>query len=314
MEGLLILRKREGIIVMTIFRMLRRGIRDAFKSVFRNFSLSLASISCITITLVIVAISVIASFNVENFTKKIESDLTIVAFMDNDISEEQLKEMKKKLDNMDNIDTYKFEGKEEVKEQMSKESDVFGAVMDGWSKEENPLRDTFQIKVKRVEEIKTTAKQLKKTDKVAVVKYGEGMVDKLIKAFSSIEKVAYGVVIALIIVTVFLIINTIKLTIFSRKREISIMRLVGASNFSIKTPFIIEGMILGIIGSIIPVLLTTFGYLTFYNHFDGYLFTQIIELVKPEPFIYQTSVIVVIIGIIVGMIGSASAVRKYLKV
>lgn len=315
MEDLSVIKKKEVIMMMmTIFRMLGRGIRDAFKSVFRNFSLSLASISCITITLVIVAISIIASFNVENFTKKIEDDLTVVVFMENDTDEKEIEQAKEEIEGMDNIDSYKFEGKDDVKKQMAKESDVFAAVMEGWDKEENPLRDTFQIKVKDVKKIKTTAKKLKKMDKVAVVRYGEGMVDKLVKAFASVEKVAYGVVIALIVVTVFLIINTIKLTIFSRKREISIMRLVGASNFSIKTPFIIEGMVLGLIGSIIPVLLTTFGYLAFYNHFDGYLFTQIIELIKPEPFIYYASGLVITIGILVGMIGSASAVRKYLKV
>lgn len=299
---------------MKIFRMLGRSIRDAFKSVFRNFSLSLASISCITITLIIVALSVIASFNVENFTKVIESDLTIIAFMDNDSTPESIDNMKKKLDSMKNIDSYTYEDKKQVKDDMSKDSEVFAAVMDGWTDEENPLRDTFQIKVKNIEKIGDTADEIKKLDKVAVVRYGEGMVEKLVNAFNSIEKVAYGVVIALVIVTVFLIINTIKLTIYSRKREISIMRLVGASNFSIKTPFIIEGMILGLIGAIIPILLTTFGYLTFYNHFDGYLFTKLIELIKPEPFIYQASGIVIIIGIIVGMIGSASAVRKYLKI
>lgn len=299
---------------MKIFRMLGRSIRDAFKSVFRNFSLSLASISCITITLVIVALSVMASFNVENFTEVIESDLTIVAFMDNDSTTEDINNMKTKLESMKNVDTYTYEDKNQVKDDMTKDSEVFAAVMDGWTEEENPLRDTFQIKVKNIEKIGNTADELKKLDKVAVVRYGEGMVEKLVNAFNSIEKVAYGVVIALVVVTVFLIINTIKLTIFSRKREISIMRLVGASNFSIKTPFIIEGMILGLIGAIIPVLLTTFGYLAFYRHFDGYLFTKLIELIKPEPFIYQASGIVVIIGIIVGMIGSASAVRKYLKI
>ncbi len=299
---------------MKIFRMLSRSIRDAFKSVFRNFSLSLASISCITITLIIVAVSVIASFNVENFTKKIESDLTIVAFMDNDSTEEDIEKMKKSLEGIKNIDTFTYEDKKQVKEDMSKESEVFKAVMDGWEDEENPLRDTFQIKVKDIEKISKTADTIKKLDKVAVVRYGEGLVERLVKAFSSIEKAAYGVVIALIIVTVFLIINTIKLTIYSRQREISIMRLVGASNFSIKTPFIIEGMILGLIGSIIPVILTTFGYLKFYEHFDGYLFTRLIELIKPEPFMYQAAGIVVLIGILVGMIGSASAVRKYLKI
>ena len=299
---------------MKIFRMLSRSIRDAFKSVFRNFSLSLASISCITITLIIVAVSIIASLNVENFAKEIESDLTIVVFLDSDTTKDEVKDLIKEIKNTTNVESVTFQGKEEVKDQMSKESDTFKSVMSEWSKEDNPLKDTFKIKVKDATEISHTAKTIKKMDKVSLVRYGEGMVDKLVKAFTSIEKVAYGVVIALIVVTVFLIINTIKLTIFSRKREISIMRLVGASNFSIKTPFIIEGMFLGLIGSIIPVLLTTFGYLAFYKHFDGYLFTKLIELIKPEPFIYTTSGIIVVIGIIVGMIGSASAVRKYLKV
>ena len=140
------------------------------------------------------------------------------------------------------------------------------------------------------------------------------MVEKLIKAFSSIQKVTYGIVIALIIVTIFLIINTIKLTISTRKREISIMRLVGASNFTIKTPFIIEGMILGIFGSVIPILLTIFGYQAFYDHFGGHLFSQVIVLLKPTPFTYVISLIIFGIGILVGMIGSASAVKKYLKV
>lgn len=300
--------------MMKIFRMLGRSIRDAFKSVFRNFSLSLASISCITITLVIVAVSIIASFNVENFTKVIESDLTIVTFLDSDATKEDIEEITKKIKKIDNVETCEFQGKEEVKNEMSEESEVFKSVMSEWSEEDNPLKDTFKIKVKDATKISSTSKTIKKMDKVSLVRYGEGMVDKLVKAFSSIEKVAYGVVIALIIVTIFLIINTIKLTIFSRKREISIMRLVGASNFSIKTPFIVEGMFLGLIGSIIPVILTTFGYLAFYKHFDGYLFSKLIRLIEPEPFIYQASGFVVIIGIIVGMVGSASAVRKYLKI
>ena len=296
---------------MKIFRMLGRSIRDAFKSVFRNFSLSLASVSCITITLIIVAVSIIASFNVENFTKEIESDLTIVVFLDQDVDKSDIKSVTNQIKELDNIDSYKFKDKEQVKKEMQDESAVFKSVMSEWTEEDNPLKNTFQIKVKDATKISKTAKKIEKMKHVSLVRYGEGMVDKLVRAFSSIEKVAYGVVIALIVVTIFLIINTIKLTIFSRKREISIMRLVGASNFSIKTPFIIEGMILG---PIIPVLLTTFGYLTFYKHFDGYLFTELIKLIKPEPFIYTTSIIVVIIGIIVGMIGSASAVRKYLKV
>lgn len=299
---------------MKLFRMLGRSIRDAFKSVIRNFSLSLASISCITITLIIVAIAIIASFNVENFTKEIERDMTIVVFLNNNADEEDVRTTEKEIKKLSNVEKYTYQSKVEVKEQMQKESDVFKTVLDGWDENESPLKDTFQVKVKDITKIKKTANTIKNMDNVSVVRYGEGYVDKMITAFSSIQKVTYGIVIALILVTIFLIINTIKLTISARHREIEIMRVVGASNLSIKIPFIIEGMILGLFGSIVPVLITTYGYLAFYEHFNGYLFSELIKLIKPEPFIYSTSLIVIVIGVIVGMIGSASAVRKYLKI
>ena len=299
---------------MKLFRMLGRSIRDAFKSVIRNFSLSLASISCITITLIIVAVAIIASMNVQNFTKEIEKDMTIVVFLDNDTTEEETEEIAEKIKKLDNVSKYTFQTKKEVKEQMQQESEVFNAVLENWKDEDSPLKDTFQVKVKDIEKIKSTATKIEKMKNVAVVRYGEGMVDQMVTAFTSIQKVTYGIVLALVLVTIFLIINTIKLTISARKREISIMRLVGASNFTIKTPFIIEGMILGMFGSIVPILITMFGYTAFYKHFNGHLFSELIKLILPEPFIYQTSLVVLGIGILVGMIGSASAVRKYLKV
>ena len=299
---------------MKTFRMLIRSIRDAFKSVVRNFSLSLASISCITITLIIVAVALIASYNVEHFTTEIEKDLTIVVFADTDATSDEIEVIKSSLNRMDNVDDFEFVSKKEVKEQMQKESEVLNTVLEGWDEDESPLKDTFKVKVIDVLKINDTADEIKKLNNVSTVRYGEGMVDKMITAFSSVEKATYIVVIALVVVTVFLIINTIKLTISARKREISIMRLVGASNFSIKTPFIIEGMILGALGSIIPIVVNIVGYTKFYHHFDGYLYSQLIRLIRPEPFIYQTSLIILGLGILVGMIGSAGAVRRYLKV
>lgn len=299
---------------MKLFRMLGRSVRDAFKSVIRNFSLSLASISCITITLIIVAVAIVASLNVQNFTREIEKDMTIVVFLDNSATQEDAKEVEEKISKLSNVSKYTYQTKQEVKEKMQQESDVFNTVLETWENEDSPLKDTFQVKVKDIEKIKNTAEQIEKMKTVAVVRYGEGMVDKMVTAFSSVEKVTYGIVIALVLVTIFLIINTIKLTISARKREISIMRLVGASNFTIKTPFIIEGMILGLFGSIIPIGITMYGYTALYKHFNGYLFSELIKLIKPEPFIYQTSLAVLGIGILVGMVGSASAVRKYLKV
>ena len=299
---------------MKPFRMLGRSIRDAVKSVIRNFSLSLASISCITITLIIVAVAIIASFNVQNFTAAIERDMTIVVFLDNEATEEDVEQVENKIKAISNVEKYTYQTKQEVKEKMQSESEIFNTVLNTWEEGESPLKDTFQVKVKNIEKIKNTAEKIEAFDKVSVVRYGEGMVDKMVSAFSSVEKVTYGIVIALILVTVFLIVNTIKLTISARRREIGIMRLVGASNLTIKLPFIIEGMILGIFGSVIPVVITTYGYLMFYKHFNGYLYSKLIQLIEPEPFIYQASLIVIGIGILVGMIGSASAVKRYLKI
>lgn len=299
---------------MKLFRVFGRSIRDAIKSVIRNFSLSIASISCISITLIVVAASLVATTNVNNFTTLIEKDVTIVAFLNKKVTDKGIETIEKELSAIDNIATKEFKSKEQSKKEMMKESDFFKSTMEEWDEDQNPLRDSYLIKVKDITKIKNTAAQIKDLENVEIVDYGEGMVEKLVSAFSLIQKISIVLVLTLVIVTVFLIMNTIKLTIFSRKREISIMRLVGASNFSIKTPFVVEGMLIGAIGSIVPMIVSIYGYLALYNHFEGQIFSPLIKLIKPTPYIYQVSFAVLVLGIIVGMIGSARAVRKYLKV
>lgn len=301
---------------MKTFRILGRNIRDSFKSVFRNFSLSLASISCITITLIVVSVAIVLSLNVNNFTKIVEEDVTIVAFLDVDITEDEIDMVYDELISLDNVEkkNVEFIDKMKISEEMMESSDVFNNIMAEWEREESPIQDTYQIKVTDINLINKTANEIKKIDNVDIVKYGEGMVEQLVSIFDVIRKVTVVIVIALIIVTAFLITNTIKITIMSRKREIEIKRLVGASNINIKLPFLFEGLILGTLGSIIPVAITTYGYIVLYNKFGGHLFTQFIKLIEPTPFVYYTSGLLVVIGMLVGMYGSLKAVRKYLKI
>ncbi len=299
---------------MKVFRILGRNIRDSFKSVFRNFSLSLASISCITITLIVVAIFVILTFNVNNFTTLVEKDVTIVTFLDVNITQENIKVVEKKIADIDEVDSYTFQSKQEISEDMMESSETFKNIMKEWTEEENPLQDTFLVKVKDINDIADVAKRIKKMDGVSIVKYGEGMVEQLISIFDVVRKICMGTVIALVLVTAFLISNTIKITIFSRKREIEIMRLVGASNINIKIPFIFEGLFLGIMGSILPIIATVYGYNILYDNFDGQLFSPFIKLVEPEPFVLLVSLALLIIGILVGMFGSWRAVKKHLKI
>ena len=299
---------------MKALRILGRNIRDSFKSVFRNFSLSLASISCITITLLVVSVAIILTYNVNNFAESVEKDVTIVAFLDVDITEEETKKVEDEIKKLDNIDTYIYRSKTDITNEMMDSSEVFSSIMSEWTEDENPLQATFQVKVINIETIGDVAEKIKNIDNVSVVKYGEGMVEQLVSVFDTVKNISLIVVLALILVTAFLISNTIKITIFSRRREIEIMRLVGASNINIKIPFLFEGLFLGIIGSIIPVLVTIYGYVAIYNKFGGKLFTQIIQLIKPEPFVYFVSLALVGIGMIVGMFGSWRAVKKHLKI
>jgi cell division transport system permease protein len=299
---------------MKLIRMLGRNIRDAFKSVIRNFSLSLASISCITITLLVVSIFLLASYNVNNFAKLMKQDVTIVAFLENDITSEEVEIIEQEIRMMDNVDTFKFESREDIKTQMQTSSEVFNRIMSNWDEKENPLKDTFLIKVYEIEKIDDTAKAISNLDKVSVVKYGEGMVNKLIVVFKVVEKGTAILVLALLFVATFLIANTIKITIFSRRKEIDIMRLVGASNIIIKLPFIFEGMFLGFLGAVLPIIITIYGYNSFYNSFDGQLFSPFIRLVSPAAFVYKISLILILIGVFVGMWGSARAVRRHLKI
>lgn len=299
---------------MRALRILSRNIRDSFKSVFRNFSLSLASISCITITLIVVAISIVLTYNVNNFATLVERDVTIVAFLDVDIDNDGRSYVSKQINKLDNIESVTFESKVDISKEMMESSPVFENFMKNWDEESNPIQDTYLVKVEDIEGIKKTADQIKEIEGVSLVKYGEGMVEQLVSVFDVVRNISIGVVIALIIVTAFLITNTIKITIFSRRREIDIMRLVGASNLNIKIPFVFEGLLLGILGSIIPVGVTIYGYVALYNNFDGQLFSPFIKLIEPEPFVYVTSLILLVIGILVGMFGSSRAVKKYLKI
>lgn len=301
---------------MKFFRILGRSFRDSLRSIRRNFSLSLASISCIMITLIIVGVSLIISYNVDSATKDLEADLSIIAFVSNDADEFDITSVETQIKGIENVDKDRVEyrSKATIKDDMMESNDTFENIMKDWDDEENPLQNIFVVKVIDADRISETATAIKNLSNVTLVKYGEGMVEKLLMTFNGIEKFAFVAVIALVIVTVFLIINTIKLTIFSRKREISIMRLVGASNPSIKMPFVFEGMFLGVIGSIIPIGLIIYGYFWIYKVLDGKLLTDIIELLPPTTIVFKVSIFVLLIGMVVGMIGSSTAVKKYLKV
>lgn len=304
--------RKEVISQVKACRILGRSIRDAVKSITRNFSLSMASILCDMITLIIVSVAIIIACNVNNATKSIESEMNIVVYFNKNSTEEDSNNAFLEIKNLEGVTKAIYKSKDEWKTEMSDYSDTFDTMLNYLS--DNPLMNSCIVYVEDIREINNIADKIKEITNVEVVKYGESMVEEIVSAFDLIQKITIGIVIALILVTVFLISNTIKLTIYSRKNEIEIMRLVGASNTAIKLPFLFEGLFLGIIGSIIPVCITIYGYVILYNIMHGYMFTETLNLIKPYNFVFYVSGIIVLLGAIVGMFGSTNSVRKYLKV
>ena len=302
---------------MKIFRIFDRSVKNAGKSIFRNLSLSVASVTCAVITLVLVSIGMLLSYNINKVTKNIENELTIVIFMDKDINESELNKTKEDLMKIDNVKSVKFNSKEDIKNNMASESETFNKIISTWEEGENPLQDSFIVDLKDAKDINETATTIKNMEKVSLVKYGETTVNDLINIFEAIKKFTIGLVIGLILVTAFLINNTIKITIFSRKREIDIMRLVGTSNIVIKLPFFIEGFFIGLLGSILPVLFTLFGYTYAYNSLSSVNlsnFMNLISLANPNEIIYKVSLAIIVVGTVIGALSSVRAVRKYLTI
>lgn len=301
---------------MKFCRILGKSFSDSVKGIIRECSLSLATIWSITITLMVVAVAMIVSYNVDNFSQALKEDMTIVVFLPTNYTEEEAIAFEGLLLDIENVNKSEIEfvSKLQIAQDMMGESDELASIISNWGENENPLLHSYIVRIEDVEMIKSTADTISLIDEEIVTKYGEGMVEQLVVVFKVVEQAALIMVVALILVTAFLIGNTIKLTIYSRKREIEIMRLVGASNFVINMPFIIEGMILGVLGSILPISLITYGYSEFYEFFSGQLFSPIISLVEPAPFVYIVSFMMVFIAVVVGSFGSIRAVRRYLKI
>ncbi len=301
---------------MKIFRIFARSLENAFKSLVRNFSLTMASIICTIITLTLVSLGLLISYNVREITHNIEKELTVVVFAEKDATNEEVEKLKTDLEKIDNVESVKYRSKDDIKNEF-KNDDKWSSIVNTLGEDENPFQDSFELIVKNVRDINETVTTIKNMEKIDVVKYGENSVNELVSIFDAIKVGTIILVGGLVLVTVVLITNTIKITIFSRKREIDIMRLVGTSNTVIRLPYLIEGFLIGVIGSIIPILITIFGYTLVYEKFSGMEVTNIIgiiSLASPEGIIYTASLFILILGSIVGMFASGLAVRKHLTV
>ncbi|AFS71359.1 permease-like cell division protein FtsX [Exiguobacterium antarcticum] len=293
-----------------------RHLREGAKGLVRNGWMTFASVSAVTVTLLLVGIFAMVMFNVNKISDNVEKDVEIQVFVERESDQAKIDAVGKNLEQMPGVKSVRYSSKEDeldrFKEQLGEGSQAYQSV-----EKDNPLHDRYIVKATSPNETETIATTVKKMENIDSVEYGEDYVEKM---FNFLEGVRIGgiiLIVGLTFMAMFLISNTIKVTIFSRRREIEIMRLVGAKNGFIRAPFFIEGLLMGILGALIPIAVVYFGYEVTYNALQPQLVSlnaSIFTLIPPGELSVQVSVILLALGAFIGVWGSTTSLGRFLKI
>lgn len=310
--------------MISFFKALPKHIKTAFLSIFRHLAMSLSASSAVTITLILFAAFLMVAGNVSLFTNNIENDLRIHIVLKEGVREKaDINAVKKELQQIAGVKKVTYSSPKQELELMIKEKGEEFSMFRG---DENPLTPAFFVSVRDANKIEAITNYINKQaaienttegstvlSNVREAVYGGDSVTKMISMLNTVRTGGLIFVILLTFLAIFLISNSIKMTIYARNAEIAIMRNVGATNGYIKVPFMVEGMLIGFIGSIIPCLLTYFGYQYLYDSANGQIITGMFTLQPVIPFALQVCAALVLAGMLVGLIGSFFSTTKYLR-
>lgn len=303
-----------GVNTVMRFRTTKRHFRTGFKNIFRNGWMTVASVGAVTTTLILVAAFLALVLNLNQMAKEIEKNVEIDALIELTANEDQIKLLGDKITALDKVESVEFSSKDEQLENLI---DSMGDQGQSWQlfEQDNPLRHAYIIKAKEPAETEAIANKVKEFTSVQEVNYGKDVVQRLFEFNKYARTIGLVLIVGLVFTAIFLISNTIKLTIMARSKEIGIMKLVGATNGFIRWPFFIEGMFLGILGSLVPIGVILGGY----YYLDTYVMSaqidfDFVKILPFNPFAWQLSLIILAIGALIGIWGSVMSVRKFLKV
>lgn len=291
-------------------RTLRRHVRESLKSIGRNRWMTFASVSAVTVTLLLVGVFITIMMNINQVAKNIESDVEIKVIVDLAADDAIVKELEEQIRSTPGVIEVKFSSKEEELENVVK---GFGEEFELFE-QDNPLRHAFYLKAADPQQTASIAKDIETYDYTYEVNYGKGKVEKLFNILNTGRNVGLVLIVALLFTATFLISNTIRITIVARKTEIEIMKLVGATNNFVRLPFLFEGIWLGILGAILPMVLLTLAYYNLYDFIQPRIDGELFQPLAVTPFIFQINGLLLFMGVFIGMWGSFMSVRKFLKV
>lgn len=288
-----------------------RHILESLKSLRRNGWMTISSISAVAITLTLLGVFLVVIMNTVKLAQDMENNVDVSVFVSYGTDEEGKQDLEEQLNAIPNVESVSYTSQDEELERIK---NTFGDVW-GLFEQDNPLLDVFIVSATEPQYVRQITEDAEKiTAYVDKASYGEDLSDRIFNITQNVR--TWGLVgsLLLLLVAMFLISNTIRITILSREREIQIMRLVGAKNGYIRWPFFLEGGWIGLFGAILPILLMIFGYREVYNIANPIFLRSNYSLLAPDLFTIQICGLIVIIGMVIGSLGSIISMRRFLKV
>jgi cell division transport system permease protein len=292
-------------------RTLEYFIREAVSSLRRNGLMSIASVSTVALSLLILGLFLVMVLNLNHLASVLESQVQISVYLQDTLNEKDIREVGTRITKLPGVTLVTFVSKEDAmtrfKQRLGEQQGLLAALGDS-----NPLPNAFEVKVDGPERVKLVAQAIGQLKGVENAKFGQEVVEHLFNLTKIIRWFGLLLIVFLALAALFIISNTIRITVFARRKEIGIMKYVGATDWFIRWPFLIEGMILGFCGALISVFLLTetYGILTD----KVYESLAFLPLIPRYPFIMNISIVLVVVGTIIGALGSTLSLRRFMKV
>lgn len=298
--------------MIKFFRNIPRHFKEAKNGIIRNFAMTLSSASAVTVTLVLIGAFLLVAVNLDSFMTSVEEGVQIHVKIEDTISEDKISDLKSSIEAISGVKSVEYSDKDSELDALIEVYGDEGELFETYRGEANPLKRAFIVEVTDGLLIDDVTAKIEAVPGIYSALYGGSSIIQMMSAFDNIKSGGVIFVLILSALAIFLISNTIKLTIFARQDEIRIMRLVGASNGYIRTPFLLEGIFIGLLGAILPIVLIYFGYTYLYEATGGIFFTPLFALITPQPFLLYISLALAGIAMVVGLIGSYISVSRYL--
>lgn len=293
------------------FRTSEYFIAEVLRSLKRNSWMSFASIGTVAVSLFVLGVFLILVLNMNRMASALESQVQISVYLEDNLKKADIESLEKDINNMQGIETVKFVSRDEAKERLAERLGDQKYLLDALG-DKNPLPNAFEITVARPDMVETAATALDKMAGVESAKYGQDVVEHLFDITRLMRIFGLLLMVLLAGATLFIISNTIRLTVFARRKEIAIMKYVGATDWFIRWPFLLEGVVLGFIGGLIAAVALR----SFYAAMAAKIYNTLafFPLMPQYPFMNYVTIAIILAGMVIGATGSTISLKRFLKV